>query len=212
MVVILRRDKWLIGSLLLAITIVVVTLNFSFVQQAAPVSAAPNCSYGGVTYDCDDHNACTTDACGSPCLHTPIAGCTVCTTSADCNDSNVCTNDTCSFGVCAHTANSYCPHPTPSPAVLNVTLYGSNDEGSTYTNSLNAIAGSNISFKAIAGGSQTGSTTFNFYCKYNDVSPAPGGTFSNVDYTNGTSSTQEVLDLCNYTTAGTYTAEVRVTR
>jgi len=50
--------------------------------------------------DCDDNEACTTDACDSTthtCTYTP----------KDCDDNVPCTNDTCTAGVCGHTEN--CP-------------------------------------------------------------------------------------------------------
>jgi uncharacterized repeat protein (TIGR01451 family) len=52
---------------------------------------------------CDDHNACTVDACGgaSGCSHQPIPGCVPCTTAADCNDNDLCTTETCTGGVCS---------------------------------------------------------------------------------------------------------------
>jgi hypothetical protein len=53
---------------------------------SAPVACA-------VDAECDDLNACTTDACASGfCAHVPI----------DCDDGDVCTADTCAGGICSH--------------------------------------------------------------------------------------------------------------
>jgi hypothetical protein len=52
---------------------------------------------------CNDGNPCTADACKGKkgCAHTPILGCTPCSTPSDCpNDGNACTMNTCSAGVC----------------------------------------------------------------------------------------------------------------
>ena len=51
----------------------------------------PQC---GGNSDCDDGDACTTDACdGGACTHTPM----------DCDDSVACTDDACDGGDCTHT-------------------------------------------------------------------------------------------------------------
>jgi hypothetical protein len=51
--------------------------------------------------DCDDSNACTTDACDAgACVFTPIAQCTPCISDGECDDGDPCTADTCSTGVC----------------------------------------------------------------------------------------------------------------
>jgi outer membrane protein assembly factor BamB len=68
----------------------------------------------GTPLDCDDHNACTTDACNpvSGCTHTAIAGCTPCQTAANCGDGNFCTTDECVAGICRHSNlanNTPCP-------------------------------------------------------------------------------------------------------
>jgi alpha-tubulin suppressor-like RCC1 family protein len=48
-------------------------------EDGDPCTRADACSagacVGGARLDCDDGNACTADACGATCLHTPIAGC-----------------------------------------------------------------------------------------------------------------------------------------
>jgi slime mold repeat-containing protein len=73
-----------------------------------PCNGVETCQAGvcqrGVAPSCDDGNACTQDACNSTtgCTHTPIAGCTACTTAASCNDGNPCTTDSCVGGQCAH--------------------------------------------------------------------------------------------------------------
>ena len=60
----------------------------------------------GTAPNCNDGNACTTDACNAAtgCTHTAIAGCVACTSAAQCNDGNACTADACSAGRCTHTA------------------------------------------------------------------------------------------------------------
>ena len=60
----------------------------------------------GAAPSCDDGNPCTADSCSDTggCTHTPIAGCTACTSAAQCDDGNACTTDTCSAGRCAHAA------------------------------------------------------------------------------------------------------------
>ena len=46
--------------------------------------------------DCDDGNACTSDACdGQLCTFTAIIGCATCDIDADCDDGNACTADVC---------------------------------------------------------------------------------------------------------------------
>jgi len=56
---------------------------------------------------CNDNNACTTDACSNNlCANTPIAGC--CTTATQCNDNNACTTDACSNNQCANTPIANC--------------------------------------------------------------------------------------------------------
>jgi hypothetical protein len=82
----------------------------------------------GPAVSCDDHNACTADACdhGSGCLHTVLSGetcvhpdpCTVDSTCdadgkcagtpRDCGDGNPCTDDSCDAGTgeCLHVANA----------------------------------------------------------------------------------------------------------
>jgi hypothetical protein len=58
---------------------------------------------------CDDNNPCTTDTCGAEgCVHSPIPGCTTCTTASDCDDQNACTTDTCEAGACAHSPIAGC--------------------------------------------------------------------------------------------------------
>jgi hypothetical protein len=68
--------------------------------------------------ECNDNNACTTDACVTAamvCTHAPIPGCTIgqkCQVHADCNDKNACTADLCLDGICtskAITCNDYNP-------------------------------------------------------------------------------------------------------
>ncbi len=59
--------------------------------------------------DCDDKNACTTDACNtglSKCVHQPIDGC-LCE-DVECDDKNICTTDSCDLetGDCSFVANS----------------------------------------------------------------------------------------------------------
>ena len=53
---------------------------------------------------CDDHDACTADACSEGrCAHDPIPGCTSCSDASQCDDGNGCTVDACSEGgVCGH--------------------------------------------------------------------------------------------------------------
>ena len=62
--------------------------------------------HAGTPLNCNDGNACTTDSCNasSGCVHTPISGCTACTTASQCNDGNPCTTDTCTAGRCQSTA------------------------------------------------------------------------------------------------------------
>ncbi|NUN16661.1 MAG: hypothetical protein HUU55_23790, partial [Myxococcales bacterium] len=55
------------------------------------------CVSGGPT-NCDDKNACTSDAC------TPSAGCVHANLTGGCNDNNPCTtSDTCQNGLCSGT-------------------------------------------------------------------------------------------------------------
>src|SRR5205814_7264993 len=67
-------------------------------------NGAESCQSGtctaGTPLNCNDGNACTTDACNAinGCTHTPIAGCQSCSVPADCNDSNPCTTDSCTAG------------------------------------------------------------------------------------------------------------------
>jgi hypothetical protein len=71
-----------------------------------PCDGAEVCQAGGVCaagapLNCSDGNACTTDGCGAGgCTHTPISGCTPCTTNANCNDGDACTTDVCTAGTC----------------------------------------------------------------------------------------------------------------
>src|SRR5439155_441253 len=72
-------------------------------------TAIAGCKLCTTATDCDDQNACTTDACnGGVCQSTPIAGCKLCTTDTDCEDQNVCTYDTCNGGVCSNAAIDGC--------------------------------------------------------------------------------------------------------
>jgi hypothetical protein len=77
-----------------------------------PCNGVETCSAGvcgpGTVPTCDDGNPCTTDACSrtSGCTHTPIAGCTACTSAGQCDDGNPCTADTCTGGNCQHAAVS----------------------------------------------------------------------------------------------------------
>lgn len=68
----------------------------------------------GTPPDCDDGNACTTDACSATlgrCTHTSRAGC--CRTDADCADADACTTrERCQAGVCVSTP-VVCPDPGP---------------------------------------------------------------------------------------------------
>jgi hypothetical protein len=59
----------------------------------------------GLTLDCNDGNACTTDSCGATtgCAHAPIPGCAACTSASQCGDGNPCTADACVGGTCTYT-------------------------------------------------------------------------------------------------------------
>ena len=51
--------------------------------------------------DCNDGDACTTDACSAgKCTHTAIKGCKKCAFASQCDDGNICTTDACSQGIC----------------------------------------------------------------------------------------------------------------
>ncbi len=77
----------------------------------AATCTAGACGYNrtccALATDCDDGNACTTDACGGgTCTHTAIANC--CASSASCDDKNACTLDVCAGGTCSHPAIAGC--------------------------------------------------------------------------------------------------------
>src|SRR5439155_488217 len=72
-----------------------------------PLPGCPPCTTAA---DCNDGNACTTDACNAgSCANTPIPGCLPCTNAAQCDDADRCTTDTCATGVCAHAPVTGCP-------------------------------------------------------------------------------------------------------
>jgi hypothetical protein len=74
--------------------------------------AAGGCAPCATDADCDDSNACTTDACvAGACNSTAAANCTPCAVDANCNDGNGCTTDTCTAGVCGSSA----PDPSCTP-------------------------------------------------------------------------------------------------
>jgi len=59
--------------------------------------------HAGTPLACDDRNACTTDACDPTrgCTHTPVAGCSACTTDAQCDNGRFCDGvETCQSGRC----------------------------------------------------------------------------------------------------------------
>jgi uncharacterized repeat protein (TIGR01451 family) len=60
--------------------------------------------------DCNDSNACTTDACvAGACTSTADPSCTPCIADADCkDDGNPCTTEACNAGVCASVADPTC--------------------------------------------------------------------------------------------------------
>jgi len=68
---------------------------------ASSCAAASTCSAGvckpGAGLNCDDHNPCTADSCGtSGCVHTPV------TDGTSCSDGNLCNGaETCKAGVCS---------------------------------------------------------------------------------------------------------------
>jgi hypothetical protein len=86
------------------------TLTGTACQATCVVAAITNCCTSAT--QCNDSNACTTDACtNSVCTHTTIANC--CTSATDCNDSNACTTDACTNSVCTHTTIANCCTTTP---------------------------------------------------------------------------------------------------
>jgi hypothetical protein len=64
----------------------------------------------GRPVDCDDHDACTADACHATagCVHEPIEGC--CDADEDCDDGDPCTDDSCAIAAreCVHEASMTC--------------------------------------------------------------------------------------------------------
>ena len=59
----------------------------------------------GIVQDCNDQDACTTDACNAgTCSNVPVPNC--CVADADCDDDNYCTNNACIGGQCANDANT----------------------------------------------------------------------------------------------------------
>lgn len=77
----------------------------------ADVCTNGNCQ--GAAINCDDSDACTSDACAAgSCSHTPLfggaCGTPPCSTNADCDDGNPCLADVCVLpgGTCTHTMTS----------------------------------------------------------------------------------------------------------
>jgi len=73
--------------------------------------AAGGCAPCAADAECDDANACTTDACvAGTCTSTVVPGCTSCTSAADCaDDGNLCTTESCNAGTCVRAQDPSCP-------------------------------------------------------------------------------------------------------
>ncbi|MBI1826805.1 MAG: hypothetical protein HY287_11165 [Planctomycetes bacterium] len=77
--------------------------------------------------DCDDANACTTDACedNNTCSNTSIPDC--CNLDADCDDGHSCTADVCSSNACLHTQIPGCIEHTIATFTDSVSGFSTQD-------------------------------------------------------------------------------------
>jgi hypothetical protein len=86
---------------------VVVTALLLALALAGPARAFETACQ--TSFDCQDGNACTADACvDHVCQHVLDPECTSCTGDADCDDADGCTADVCDAGACRHDAEPSC--------------------------------------------------------------------------------------------------------
>ncbi len=142
----------------------------------------------------------------------------VCTKNSDCNDSNACTSDICFVNTCVNSQISPCsvsptPTPTPSPGTLSVNLQAATDS----INYQQVLPSDGVDIQAplngvdlqatVTGG--TGNITYKYYC---DAPTLPGANVTPDATFTGSNNPYSIADVCNYATAGTYTARVVITR
>ncbi len=96
----------------------------------------------GTEPSCHDDDPCTADACDpiGGCMHTPIAGCSVCRTDDDCSDGNGCTTDACDLSHACEAATGTCTHTTIEACVPCATAAQCDDENPCTTDVCNASA------------------------------------------------------------------------
>jgi Dictyostelium (slime mold) repeat len=93
----------LAGRVSFAILVLGAPLLLGSTAHAWHNPSPPDCDSCTTASQCDDKNACTTDACvDGKCVSTPIPGCAPCDTPLDCKDGNPCTAELCTAGVCSN--------------------------------------------------------------------------------------------------------------